>query len=55
MMIMRIVPEWAADREAVADVAHGGPVVLLLFTTDKSFGVRRVFVKYPVDFFTRSR
>ena len=47
-----------AAVEAVADVPHGGRVVLLLLcvcTTHKSFGVCRVFVHYPVDFFTRSR
>ncbi len=47
--IMRHVPEWAAV-EAVADVAHGRHIY-----THKSFGVRRVFAKYPVEFFTRSR
>ena len=40
-----------AAVEAVADVAHGGRVVLLL-CTHKSFGICRVFVKYPVEFFT---
>ena len=38
--------------EAVADVAHGGRVVLCVVcvcTTHKSFGVCRVFVQYSVS------